>query len=905
MRAWDIRGLVTAGVLVGCLACSAGAGAAQLAVGVGHGCLVLSSGHVECWGANESGQLGNGTLANSDVPVEVLGLTSVVAVSVAEGDSCALLSSGHVDCWGNANSGALGDGNQNANSDVPVEVHGVSDATQLAVGFQHACVVLSSGHVDCWGGEDIGHIVYERLTPVEVSGIDNATQVAAGRGDSCALLSSGHVECWEENEYGQLGVDPSKIGASETPVEVQGIATATQIAAGSGHSCALLSRGQVACWGDDKAGQLGDGTSGQSYVPVEVKGVTGAAQLTAGGEDSCVLTSNSRVDCWGENFYGQLGNGTIANSSTPGEVRGVTNATQIAAGGEDSCVLLSDGNVDCLGDNESGQLGDGANGGDWTTPIAVQGPTDYTHVAVAYSHSCAVQSDGHVDCWGENFDGELGDGTTERSEAPVEAHGVTDAVQVSVGEGDSCAVLSSGHVDCWGGDSFEAGQLGNGAYDSSTTPVEVKNLTNATQVATSTYGSCALLSSGHVDCWGNNGEGELGNGTRGGSSDTPVEVEGLTNATQVAAGEYDSCAALASGQLDCWGSNLLGELGNGTELASDAPTQVHGLAGVTSVGTAYEHSCAVLSSGHVECWGANYNGQLGDGTAAGPEHCNYESCAKTPVEVSGLAGAIEVAAGGSDSCALLSNGHADCWGSNLSGQLGNGTGASPEGCTYYACDKWDTPVEVQGLAHATQIAVGGDNDFAGAGSACAALSTRALDCWGSNHAGALGNGLAWSTSPVGLVGFSQAPGQNPTVPGDSTPPLIPPSQEASAKITNLTSARASSFASLASLSATASKNGKLALELTCNDGRSTCTGTVSIRLIYPPRHHKSKTVLLASARYTIRAASSAKLTLTLSSYARALLAKGDTLHTTATITTIGDAAPTKNTSRLAVHAAKH
>jgi alpha-tubulin suppressor-like RCC1 family protein len=426
--------------------------------------LVLSSGQVDCWGDNESGQLGNGTTASSDIPIEAQGVTNAIEFSAGEADSCAALSSGHVDCWGSDNSGALGDGTEGSSSDRPVEVRGVTNAIQVAVGFQHSCAVLSSGHVDCWGAEVIEHIVSNRDTPVEVPGVDDATEVAAGGAHSCALLASGHVECWEENEHGQLG-DGGVVRASEIPVEVQGVATATQISAGSEHSCALLASGHVSCWGHNESGQLGDGTTSESDTPVEVQGVTTATQVAAGGQDSCALMSNSHVDCWGENDYGQLGNGTIESSNTAVEVQGVTTATQVAAGGEHSCALLSGGHADCWGDNESEQLGDATNGGNWAMPVGVQGLADVTQVAVGYPHSCAVLSSGHVGCWGENSWGQLGDGTTERAEAPVEVHGVTNAMQVSAGEVDPCAVLSSGHVDCWGGDYFESGQLGDGTKE--------------------------------------------------------------------------------------------------------------------------------------------------------------------------------------------------------------------------------------------------------------------------------------------------------------------------------------------------------------------------------------------------------------------------------------------------------
>jgi len=867
--------------------------------------MVVSSGHVDCWGQNGSGQLGNGTTTSSDTPVEVQGVTNAIEVSAGEGDSCAVLSSGHIDCWGDNFDGQLGNDSAE-HSDTPVEVQGVTTAIHVAVGSKHSCAVLSSGHVDCWGIESFEAIGYPRNTPVEVPGITDAIEASAGDGDSCVLLSSGHVECWEENHDGQLGDGSTE--ASEIPVEVQGVTTATQIAEGRDHSCALLASGHISCWGDNDSGQLGDDTTGDSDIPVDVEGVTNATQLAAGGEDSCAVLSNGHIDCWGDNFYGQLGDDTIASSDTPAEVRDATNVTQVATGASNSCALLSGGDVECWGDNEFGQLGDAINGGNRYTPGGVQGVTGAVQVAVDYAHSCALLSTGHVECWGENFYGQLGDGTTERSETPVEVHGLTGATQVAGGGFDSCAVLSSGHVDCWGGGSFASGQLGDGAEESSTTPVEVRDLTNATQIATSDGGSCALLSSGHIDCWGNNEEGELGDGTHGGHSNTPVEVPGVTDATEVASGGYYFCALLSGGHVDCWGSNSGGQLGDGTDLPSYSPVEVHGLTGATQIAATYERSCALLSSGHIDCWGDNFGGQLGDGSTTGPEYCEESAgpCAKTPVEVQGLTNATQVSVGGSDSCALVSSGHVDCWGSNLSGQLGDGNAAGPGECgEYYACDFWDTPVEVRGLSGAIQTAAA-SGDAAAQGTACAVLSSGQLDCWGSNYNGALGDGLAWSTLPVGVVGFSLAvdTGGSPVV-GEASagsPPSTTASQGASVQSTGATSA-AAPHTSLLSVSATSTRKGKLSLTLSCH-GTSRCTGIVSITIIEHTRRHGQKTVILASAPFALKAAGSARITLTLSSYARVLLARSHALHTTVTITATGGGAHTNHMGRLTIHAAK-
>ena len=147
------------------------------------------------------------------------------------------------------------------------------------------------------------------------------------------------------------------------------------------------------------------------------------------------------------------------------------------------------------------------------------------------------------------------------TDAPVEVQGITTATQVSAGGQHTCAVLSSGQIECWGANNVE--QLGHGKKNTDT-PVKVKDIKTATQVSAGTEYTCAVLSSGHIQCWGENRSGQLGNVTSGGQTSTPVEVQGITTATQVTAGHDHTCAALSSGHVQCWGENFYGELGNGT-----------------------------------------------------------------------------------------------------------------------------------------------------------------------------------------------------------------------------------------------------------------------------------------------------------------------------------------------------
>jgi alpha-tubulin suppressor-like RCC1 family protein len=359
-----------------------------LAVGGDHVC-ALHGGTLECWGANYAGELGigvgsgpqtcGGGFACSPAPVAVTGLsTSVESVAAGQDETCALLAGGTVACWGANDSGQLGDGSTSGPescpngscSTTPAVVPGLSGATAVATDGGEACALLSSGVVKCWGGDAFGALGNGTpgpggsLVPVMVSGLTQATAIAMGYDYACALSRDGTVQCWGSNNGGQLG--NGSTANSTTPVPASNLTGATAVATGWYHTCALLKDGTVACWGTNADGELGLGstfgpqTCGMdtcSLTPVKVPNLSGVTAIAAGTAATCALLSDGTVRCWGWNAYGQLGNGTGTNSATPVVVSGVSGATAIAMGNDTACALLSNGGVECWGDGAMGQLG--------------------------------------------------------------------------------------------------------------------------------------------------------------------------------------------------------------------------------------------------------------------------------------------------------------------------------------------------------------------------------------------------------------------------------------------------------------------------------------------------------------------------------------------------------------------
>ncbi len=340
----------------------------------------------------------------------------------------------------------------------------------------------------------------------------------------------------------------------------------------------------------------------------------------------------------------------------------LTGVAAVSAGTHHTCALTTAGGVKCWGNNIEGELGDGTTT-DRHTPVGVSGlASGVAAVSAGDSHTCALTTAGGVKCWGRNDLGQLGDGTTTERHTPVGVSGLASGVAaVSAGYSHTCALTTAGGVKCWGRN--DAGQLGDGTTTSRSPPGDVTGLTSGVAaVSAAGYHTCALTTGGGVKCWGYNVYGQLGDGTTtgpdcGGSCHaTALEVVGLTNdVAAVSAGNQHTCALTTAGGVKCWGRTDTGQTGN--DIAT--PVGVPGLtSGVTVLSSGYDNACALTTAGGVKCWG-------NDGTGS-----THAASADVPGLASGVAA---IAAGYGGGCAVTTAGGVKCWGYNGSGKLGNGT----------------------------------------------------------------------------------------------------------------------------------------------------------------------------------------------------------------------------------------
>lgn len=352
--------------------------------------------------------------------------------------------------------------------------------------------------------------------------------------------------------------------------------------------------GTVWAWGYNGFGQLGNGTNTNSNLPIIVTGLTEVVAIAGGTSHSLALNNNGTVWAWGDNFAGQLGNGTNINSNVPVAVSGLTGVIAISGGDSHSVALKSDGTVWAWGDNTFGQLGNGANINS-NVPVAVMNLTGVVAIAAGDFYSLALKNDGTVWAWGNNGNGRLGNGTFIGSFTPVAVSNLTGVVAIAAGGGHSLALKNDETVWAWGLNFF--GELGNGTNTDSNVPVLVTNLAGAVAITAGVPGehSSALKNDGTVWAWGDNNNGELGNGTTT-SSNTPVGVIGLTEVAAITNGGAHTLAIGTDSMVRTWGSNVFGELGNGTTTSSNSPVVVNNLTGVVATAAGSIYSLAFVPS---------------------------------------------------------------------------------------------------------------------------------------------------------------------------------------------------------------------------------------------------------------------------------------------------------------------
>jgi len=381
-------------------------------------------------------------------------------------------------------------------------------------------------------------------------------------------------------------------------------------------------------------------TSKEVIVPLSSANIPGFQEgsiytdstITSSGQHVCVILDNGSVSCWGYSGEGQLGNGGTSDKTIPTLTSSLgtgRTAVAISSGGGHTCVILDNGAVSCWGYGTKGQLGNGGTSNLLTPILTSSLGVGRTAVAISAgsAYTCAILDDGTVSCWGRNSEGQLGDGTYNQRNTPTQTSSLgtgRTAVAISSGYDHTCAILDNDSISCWGRNS--EGQLGDGTNIQRNTPTQTSSLgTGRTAVAISSGGghTCAILDDGSVSCWGYNLYGGLGDGTNTDRS-TPTQTSNLgtgRTAVAISSGGGDTCVILDNGAVSCWGNGDYGKLGNGDTTHKNTPTLTSTFGtGRTAVALSLSsmHTCAIIDDGSVSCWGYGASGLIGNG--ADPRH---------------------------------------------------------------------------------------------------------------------------------------------------------------------------------------------------------------------------------------------------------------------------------------------
>jgi alpha-tubulin suppressor-like RCC1 family protein len=589
---------------------------------------------------------------------------------------------------------------------------GCLKAVDTSVGYSHSCAVLSDGSVQCWGEDLISPSAELISKPVVVQGLPPIDAISVGATFVCAKAADGRGYCWGHGTNGELGSGTQ--GDSAVPVPIVGFGDALKIVklvAGHSSACAITNAGTLMCWGYNEQGFLGDGTFTNRFVPTQIPGLSNVVDIAANGAETCVVLQNGTAKCWGYNMFAQLGDGTRDDSIVPVEVSDATNARQIATSGVHGCLLSNSGSVWCWGYNGLGALGVG-NNFDRMTATRVVALPEIESVSAGSEHTCALSKSGSVFCWGNNRFGQLGVNVDGSSNVPVQV-ALPELVKVlKAGAMSTCAVGTSGQVRCWGRTKL----LGANQLEQRSVPAVLFALGEGNkQIAAGGEFTCVLTAAGGVKCWGQNDVGQLGLGNATPVA-TPHDVLGLSvDVKQLALGEQYACALTQNARVLCWGECSRGQFECGQGSIRRTPVEISGMQGAVDVWASGHQMCGLFDQGNVKCMGGTYGA--------------------TPTVVAGATFSA-LAVGTEHACGIMPNSDGvGCWGTNLNSQLGINL---PAGSAL--------PVKVPLTNPVIQLS-------ANQSSTCAVDSTGGVLCWGANAAGQLGGGDPIFTAPYEVPGL--------------------------------------------------------------------------------------------------------------------------------------------------------
>ncbi len=497
-----------------------------------------------------------------------------------------------------------------------------------------------------------------------------------------------------------------------------------KIATGDSHTCAITQAGKLYCWGENTAGQIGDGTYIHRSYPVEIDAGTQYAQVSCGSSSTCAITTAGALKCWGFNDAGQVGVNSVVTTNVthlPSLVDSGVTYIAISVGYRAACGITSAHLLKCWGQNDKGEMADGTTVNTRYVPVATDAATAYAKVAVGQGNVCAITTGGVLKCWGAGTvdsirSGMVGDGTAIQRLAPVEIDSGTLYAEVARGDYHACGITTAGVLKCWGAN--YGGQLGDATTTLRLSPVTVDAGTQYSELELGSGNTCAITTAGVLKCWGYEHHGEFGDQLYERSVSTPKVVDAGVNYAQIAMGAHYLCGITTAGDTKCWGHNSYGQLGAGMAAYLTSPSVVDAGTSYAKVATYAAHACGVTTAGVLKCWGSSHFAENGDGTAAS----NYGGLGglirAVPIIIDPGTIYSDIATGLYHGCGILASGKVKCWGYPDAAGMGTGNSSAIPALV----NSTQTFTQVDASMHLT----------------CAISVSSKLYCWGQNANNQLG-----------------------------------------------------------------------------------------------------------------------------------------------------------------------
>lgn len=662
----------------------------HVSAGSSFSCGISKQGVLKCWGANDKGQIPGASIEGVSVPFVVDSGVKYNFVSVYGNRGCGVTESNALNCWGDSQPLQVVDG-------------GVSYSS-VALANVHACGITDSQDLKCWGKNSYA-IMGTGLTdsteypPTAIDPTTKYRKVVVSANHACALTLDNELKCWGSNPQKQIQFD-SQARFPLTQIQ-DGTDTFLDVAIGTSHTCSLNQDGEAKCWGANSYLQMGNGLEDEIFMDRTTVATSARfTSLSAGLTFTCgIRESDKKLLCWGFNQYGNLGNNVTTNAKVPVESH-LDDVKFVSAGGNTTCALNSIGVLYCWGEDANGQSGQGMMAQS-SSPVTIDRGIKYSFIdSGLFYHSCGILEQGTLKCWGNNGNGQIGDRTTFAKSFPVEVDRGTKYKFVNTGFYHTCGITSEGQLKCWGANGATF-RLGDGLTQSRAIPKAVSSNLKFKKVSAAYGHSCALSEQGKIYCWGENNGGVLGDGSLENRS-VPTEVNSSDIYQDVQVNYYTSCALTLAGALHCWGNNVL------------SPSHIDPTNEYEQLTRGRTRFCGRTKTGEDRCW---------TGT-------NMQSSVLTlPAAVAGPKRFIQ--SGYSHYCYLNEAQTVSCWGNNTFGQLGDSSITDT------------SSLSLVNLFSLTKIlSVGYEQN-------CAISTSGELRCWGSDRLSQLGLGrLTLSPAPV-------------------------------------------------------------------------------------------------------------------------------------------------------------